>query len=191
MLVTSRRHLIALTSRHGAQHLAVDVLTDTDARTLLTACLGKERTTSDPASLEELLAFCGGFPLALALLAGIAGARPFLPLALLVAELRDLGLDALDNSDPAASLSAVLSWSATTLAPEQARVFGLLGIAPGPDIGLPATASLAGLPIAQTRAVLRSLEQMSLLGQGGAKQIIEAGWVAFQRPRPRWTRTHV
>jgi tetratricopeptide (TPR) repeat protein len=168
VLVTSRRHLTGLTSGHGARHLAVDVLSDTDARTLLTTRLGTDRVARDPAAAEELLAFCDGFPLALSLLAGIASARPFLSLALLVAELHDLGLAAFDNSDPTASLSAVLSWSTTALAPEQARVFGLLGIAPGPDIGLPAAANLTGLPTARARAVLRSLEQMSLLGQDAA-----------------------
>jgi hypothetical protein len=39
----------------------------------------------------------------------------------------------------------VLSWSTRGLTGEQRTMFALLGIASGPDIGLPAAASLAGL----------------------------------------------
>ncbi|ONI89983.1 hypothetical protein ALI22I_13765 [Saccharothrix sp. ALI-22-I] len=42
-------------------------------------------------------------------------------------------------------------------------MFALLGIAPGPDIGLPAAASLTGLPEVQVRQALRVLEEHSLL----------------------------
>ena len=78
-------------------------------------------------------------------------------------DLRDLGLASLDNHDPAASLPAVLSWSLRGLTDVQRTVFALLGIAPGPDIGLPATASLTGLSELDTRAVLGALEEASLL----------------------------
>lgn len=44
-------------------------------------------------------------------------------------------------------------------------MFGLLGIAPGPDIGLPAAASLTGVPPARTERALRTLEDASLLGR--------------------------
>jgi hypothetical protein len=76
----------------------------------------------------------------------------------------ELGLNALDNEyDPCASLPTVLSWSLRRLAPEQRTVFALLGISPGPDIGLPVTVSLTGLPIQQTGKVLSALEAASLL----------------------------
>ncbi|HEX9336530.1 MAG TPA: hypothetical protein VF892_11620 [Pseudonocardiaceae bacterium] len=43
-----------------------------------------------------------------------------------------------------------------------AHGFGLLDIAPGPDIGMLAAASLAGLPRSRERNVLRELEDASL-----------------------------
>ncbi|WP_433261241.1 hypothetical protein ACQPZF_26275 [Actinosynnema sp. CS-041913] len=52
---------------------------------------------------------CGGYPLALGLVAARAAAAPHLRLADTVAELHDLGLDALASDDPTASLPAVLS----------------------------------------------------------------------------------
>lgn len=165
VLVTSRNQLPGLITGHDAHHVPVDILPDADARALLATRLGADRVTAEPAAVEQLLASCGGFPLALSIVAGRAHTHPGLPLATLAAELRDAGLDALDDGDPAASLPTVLSWSYRALTGEQARVFGLLGIAPGADISLSAAVSLAGLPTAQTRTVLRELTRVSLLGQ--------------------------
>jgi tetratricopeptide (TPR) repeat protein len=51
------------------------------------------------------------------------------------------------------------------LTSEEAEVFALVAIAPGPDIGLSAASSLTGLGRSRTRTVLRRLEQASLIGQ--------------------------
>lgn len=86
-----------------------------------------------------------------------------MPLADAVAELRTLGLDALDSEDPTASLPAVLSWSLRHLTNQQRRVLALLSIAPGPDIALPAAANLSGLTELDTHAILRALVEASLI----------------------------
>ncbi|WP_433261960.1 BTAD domain-containing putative transcriptional regulator [Actinosynnema sp. CS-041913] len=165
VVVTSRNRLPGLTTVHGARHLSLDVLTDTEARALFTARLGADRVAAEPDAVADLIALSGGFPLALGIVAGRAHGHPALPLATLAAELRDLGLGALDDDDPAASLPAVLSWSRRALTADQARVFAVLGIAPGPDVSLPTAAALTGLPADRARAVLRALEQASLLVQ--------------------------
>ena len=94
----------------------------------------------------EIARLCACLPLALAVAAARAAARPGFPLAALAAELRDAAgrLDALDAGDPAASVRAVFSWSYRQLSREAARMFRLLGLHPGPDICVPAAASLAG-----------------------------------------------
>ncbi|QFZ21516.1 AfsR/SARP family transcriptional regulator [Saccharothrix syringae] len=163
VLVTSRSRLLGLMTAHGARHLNLDVLTDDESRALLARRLGAARVAAEAGAVEELIAFCKGFPLALGVIAARAHGHPHLPLATLAAELRELGLDALADSDPAASLPAVLSWSHRALTAEQQWVFGLLGIAPGPDTGLPAAAALTGLPPVEVGKVLRGLEQASLL----------------------------
>ncbi|HEX3780331.1 MAG TPA: BTAD domain-containing putative transcriptional regulator, partial [Pseudonocardiaceae bacterium] len=165
VLVTSRDHLNGLITGHGARHVPVDVLSDAEARTLLAARLGTARLTAEPDAVDELLASCGGFPLALSIVAGRAQVEKHLPLAALAAELADARLAALDDDDPAASLPAVLSWSFAALTTEQARVCWLLGLAPGPDIGLAAAAGLTGLAVEGTRNALRALERVSLLQQ--------------------------
>jgi DNA-binding SARP family transcriptional activator/tetratricopeptide (TPR) repeat protein len=165
VLITSRHRLPALLTRHGAHPVHVDVLTDTEARGLLDTALGSART-EEP--VTELIALCGGFPLALSLIAARIRSSPVL-VHDIVEDLRELGLDALDSEDPDASLPTVLSWSLRRLTDEQRTVFGLLGIAPGPDTTLPAVAALTGLPPARARKALSALEEASLLDrrQGG------------------------
>jgi len=165
VLVTSRRRLSGLISAHGARHVALDVLSDKDGRALLAARIGNARLAAEPEAAGRLVAACGGFPLALSVVAGRAAAHPRLTLDALASELRDTGLDGLDDGDAAASVPAVLSWSYRMLPSQQAMVFALLGIAPGPDISLMAAASLAGISVRQARTVLRALEQASLLIQ--------------------------
>jgi len=167
VIVTSRRRLTGLITGHHAHHVPLDVLTDTEARHLLCVRLGAERVAAEPDAVDTLLACCAGFPLALGIVVGRALAYPDFPLSVLAAELADTtaALGALDEGDAATSLPAVLSWSVRALTTEQARVFALVGIAPSQDIGLPATAALTALSTKQARAVLRELENASLVQQ--------------------------
>ncbi|HJP80074.1 MAG TPA: BTAD domain-containing putative transcriptional regulator [Pseudonocardiaceae bacterium] len=163
VFVNSRDHLTGLLSSHGAHRLDLDILSPTEAADLLRTRLGPARLGAEPDAVRELLALCGGFPLALSIVAGQALTHPDFPLATLAAELRESSLIALDDDDPAASLPSVLSWSYAALSAEQARVFGLLGIAPGPDIALDAATCLISLPPQRTRTILRALVGASLL----------------------------
>ncbi|WP_079041112.1 MULTISPECIES: tetratricopeptide repeat protein [unclassified Streptomyces] len=163
--VTSRNRLSGLITGHGARHLSVGTLTDAEANALLVARLGTGRVDAEPSAVEDLVGLCGGFPLALSIVAGRAHTHPHMSLADLAGELREGALDVLDDADPAASLPAVLSWSHRALTDEEAEVFALLAMAPGPDISLPAATSLTGLGRSRTRAVLRNLEQASLVDQ--------------------------
>ncbi|MBW4721522.1 AfsR/SARP family transcriptional regulator [Saccharothrix obliqua] len=163
VLVTSRHRLPGLIARHGARPLPLDVLSDTESRNLLTAWLGAARVTAEEQAVTDLIGLCGGFPLALGVIAARAATDHHLPLADTVAELREYGLDALDDTDPTASLPAVLSWSLRRLTDAQRTAFALLGIAPGPDIALPAAADLLGLPEREARAALHALVDASLL----------------------------
>jgi DNA-binding SARP family transcriptional activator/tetratricopeptide (TPR) repeat protein len=167
VLVTSRRLLTGLVSAHGAHSVELDTLPDGEAWDLLAAHVGAERLSAEPAAAAALLTYCAGLPLAISVAAARAATHPTFPLALLADELREATtrLDALETADAAASVPAALSWSYHALDPTAARVFGLLGIAPGPSISLPAAASLTGLPLPRAQAVLRQLETVSMLDQ--------------------------
>ncbi|MFI9387891.1 ATP-binding protein [Kutzneria sp. NPDC052558] len=170
VLVTSRNALTALLHRHGARHLTLTVLDEDEAQALLARRLGDKRIAVELEAVTELIELCGRYPLALAIMAARAHACADIPLAEFTAELREPGLDALDDSDPTASLPAVLSVSLRDLTAQQSTTFALLGVAPGPDISLPAAASLIGLPTPRTRAVLRALVDASLLNRKPAER---------------------
>ncbi|MEU2427482.1 BTAD domain-containing putative transcriptional regulator [Streptomyces sp. NPDC007851] len=167
VLVTSRDRLTGLVTAHGAHLLPVDVLPESEARELLARRLGAERLAAEPEVVDDLLAHCGGYPLALAIIAGRAAAHPEFPLRTLADELCDgtARLAALDEGDPTADLSSVLSWSYTDLPAAEAEMFALLGSAPGTELGVPAVAALAAVPDAKARTVLRALERASLVQQ--------------------------
>ncbi|MFI9454720.1 ATP-binding protein [Amycolatopsis sp. NPDC052450] len=167
VVITSRDRLAGLVAAHGARPIPVDVFSAAEAREMLATRLGAGRLTAEPDAVDDLLACCGGFPLALSIVAGRAEAHRDFPLAVLAAELRDATtrLGALDEGDPAASLPAVLSWSYAALSDDQAWIFELLGMSPGVDIDLAAAANLTDLPAGRVSAELQALERASLIHQ--------------------------
>jgi DNA-binding SARP family transcriptional activator len=167
VLVTSRNQLIGLVTAYGARPLTLDLLTDDEARQLLVGHLGAARVAAEPAAVEALLRHCAGLPLALGVVAARAAVQPGSPLGALAVELEGAAtrLDALDAGDMAVNLRAVLSCSVESLAPPARRLFALLGLVSGPQVGLACTASLAGLPVAATRVLLRQLTAAHLLAE--------------------------
>lgn len=164
VLITSRNHLAGLRVR-GAHLVDLDVLTTDEAQQLIASRLPTGLAAAEPDAVTDLLSQCGGLPLAISIVAARATTHPDFPLTVLADELRDTStrLDALDAGDLTTNLRTVLSWSYRALPPPVASMFRLLGLAPGPDISLPGAASLAALPLAQARKLLRALESAHLL----------------------------
>ncbi|MBP2328294.1 tetratricopeptide (TPR) repeat protein [Kibdelosporangium banguiense] len=165
VLVTSRHYLSELATRHGAQSVDVDVLPDAQARQLLGSHLGTARLAAEPGVVTELVECCAGLPLALGIVAARALRHPGFPLAVLAEELRDHAtrLDGLQADEIPMNLRAVFSWSLQSLTSDAITLFRLLGLTPGPEIGLQAALSLAGTP--QARTSLRELESAHLITQ--------------------------
>jgi tetratricopeptide (TPR) repeat protein/transcriptional regulator with XRE-family HTH domain len=167
VLVTSRSQLSGLAAAEGARLISLDVLSHGEAVQLLAARLGAARVAAEPAAVDQIARLCAHLPLALAVAAARAAARPGFALAALAGELADAAgrLDALDAGDPGCSVRAVFSWSYQQLAREAARMFRLLGIHPGPDITVPAAASLAAIAEADARRRLRELARAQLIAE--------------------------
>ena len=164
-IVTSRRSLTSLVAAEGAHPLTLDLLTAAEAHEFLARRLGAARLAAEPAIATELITLCAELPLALSIAAAHAATRPALPLAALAAQLRsaDSRLDVLDAGEPATSVRVVFSWSSHQLSLPAARLFRLLGLHPGPDISIPAAASLAGTSQDETGGGLRELALSSLI----------------------------
>ncbi|HEX7303543.1 AfsR/SARP family transcriptional regulator [Lentzea sp.] len=161
VLVTSRDRLTGLVVNEGVRQLALDVLTRAEAHALLVSRLGADRV----GAADDLIRWCGGLPLALAIVAARASQFPELPLSALVAELADerTRLDTLDTGDAATSVRTVFQWSYQQLSAPAARMFRLIGVHPGPDITVAAATSLAGWSSDETRECVRELVRANLV----------------------------
>jgi DNA-binding SARP family transcriptional activator len=154
VLVTSRHMLSELVTRHGAKLVGLDAMKPAEATELLVRHLGAERVVAAPDAVAAILSHCVGLPLALSIAAARAAAYPDFPLTMVASELRDDRLD---------SLRAVFAASYHVLDAEAARVFRLIGAAPGPDISVRAACALTGLPLPRLRTALRRLETAHLI----------------------------
>ena len=179
-LVTSRNQFAGLTAADRARLLTLDVLSHDEAVQMLTVRLAAGRAAAEPDAVSEIAALCARLPLALAVAAARAEARPGFPLAALAAELRDAAgrLDALDAGDPTASVRAVFSWSYRQLSPQAAGMFRLLGLHPGPDTSVPAAASLAAAGAPGPARAARA-------DPGAPDQRARSGPVCLARPAAR------
>lgn len=74
-----------------------------------------------------------------------------------------MALDVLDSEDRAIRVRAVFSWSYRLLSARAQRLFRLLGLHPGPDIGPSAAASLAALAEGQAQSALAELARAHLV----------------------------
>jgi tetratricopeptide (TPR) repeat protein len=134
---------------------------------MLAARLGRGRAAAEPQAVDRIAGLCACLPLALAVAAARAAARPHFALAALADELAESAgrLDALDGGDPATSLRAVFSWSYRQLGGDAARLFRLLGLHPGPDISVAAAASLADCAEQHARRLLGELARAHLIAE--------------------------
>ncbi|MEV5958231.1 BTAD domain-containing putative transcriptional regulator [Streptomyces sp. NPDC051987] len=173
-LVTSRHRLTSLAVTEGAHLLAIDMLTPEEAQDLLAARLGARRVAAEPTAAREIGDLCARLPLALAIVAARAAAQPRVPLAMFAAELRepDGRLNALDAGDSVSRVREVFSWSYRTLSADAARLFRLLGLHPGPDVGIRAAGGLAGVPTARARSLMAELADGHLLTEHTAGRYV-------------------
>jgi DNA-binding SARP family transcriptional activator/tetratricopeptide (TPR) repeat protein len=164
-LITSRNQLTGIVATEGAHPVTLDLLGRDECQRLLALRLGHARVAAEPEAVDEIIASCARLPLALAIVGARAATHPDHPLAILVKELTepDAGLDAFAADDPSTDMRAVFSWSYRTLTVPAARLFRLLGLHPGPDVGIPAAASLAGIPVSRVRSFLSELTRTHLL----------------------------
>ena len=183
VVVTSRSSLAGLAAAEGARPLRLGPLGTEEGVRLLAARLGPERVTTEPKAVAELVARCGHLPLALAVMAARAAADPGLPLGVLAGQLAGVPgaeaaatgrgaagagpgrLEVLETGDPATSLRQLLFWSYRQLSPRAAQMFALLGVHCGPEVTVPAAASLAGVSRAEARRGLAELADASLAAE--------------------------
>ncbi|MEV5738692.1 tetratricopeptide repeat protein [Microbispora rosea] len=167
VVVTSRDQMSGLVAIEGGYPLTLGLLSASEGRELVVRRLGAERSGAEPRAVDEIVAQCAGLPLALAVVTARAVMNPQFSLATLAGELRAVqgGLDAFHGGDPATQVRTVFSWSYRTLSSEAARLFRLLALHAGPDIGVGAAACLAGATEDRVRPLLAELSRAHLISE--------------------------
>jgi DNA-binding SARP family transcriptional activator len=163
VLVTSRHELAGLLVAPGALPVPLAPLDPGAAEDLLRHVAGADRVTARPATTAELLAVCGGLPLALRLAAARLATRPRLSLSAYLDEVRPDPLAALRTERDGAGVAGALTASYRRLGPDERRLLCLLGVAPAGEITVAVAAILAGRTRQATRAGLERLAEAGLL----------------------------
>ena len=167
-IVTSRHTLGML----NARLLDLDILLMNDAVRLLDSTLrmarpDDTRVTDSPEDALRIAELCAGLPLALRIIGAVLIGRPRTPLARMAAELADekARLEALRYDDVAVGAAFELSYR--QLPGEEARLFRLLSLNPGPDASTDAVAVLAGTDRDAARRDLQNLARAHLVEAAG------------------------
>jgi tetratricopeptide (TPR) repeat protein len=163
VLITSRSPLEELL-HDGARLLRLRPLDEESAREMLAGMLGDQRVRDDPGAVEELVAICGGLPVALRVCGARLDAADHQPVSWLVDELSDeperLGRIGLR---PERSLQAVFDDGYRALAEDAATTYRRLGLYPGPSFTPAAAAAVAGLPYQRAVQALDELARANLV----------------------------
>ncbi|MET9225428.1 tetratricopeptide repeat protein [Lentzea sp. NPDC003310] len=171
VVVTSRANLTGLVVDHGAEQVRLDVFSEQEALEALHTLIGP-RLAEEPQAAVDLARRCAYLPLALRIASGLVLNSPDVTVAELADELSDeqARLDVLDTGDdPRTAVRSVFSWSYKQLPADAARLFRLLGAAPGRQFDKRALAALLDVPVtaaSRTAAVLARARLVRERSQG-------------------------
>ncbi|MFJ7078515.1 AfsR/SARP family transcriptional regulator [Streptomyces sp. NPDC098781] len=170
VLVTSRNQLPGLVAAEGARVLTLGVPPLEELHEGMALRLGAARVSAEPRAVTELIELCARLPLALAIVAARATLHPHFSLASVVEDMRSTegSLDAFAGTDVATDVRAAFSWSYRALSTGAGRLFRLLALHPCGDLRIAAAASLAGLPLGDTRALMRELLRTRMVVENDA-----------------------
>jgi DNA-binding SARP family transcriptional activator len=148
VIVTSRHRLSDLA---GSRLIDLDVLDDAEAAELFARIVGTDRAGAEPDAVREVLATCGGLPLAIRIAGARLAARRGWSVRALADRLADQRhrMDELTAGDLAVRATFQVSFDALPHSEngggaDPAPVFRLLGVWQGSSIGLAAAAALVG-----------------------------------------------
>ena len=166
VVITSRNRLLGLVAGEGARPLPLGTMAAGDADELLRRRLGSGRVEREPEAAAEIVARCGGLPLALALVAARVAAHPRVTLQELALDLQDsvTPLDSMTTGqDQATDLRHVFSRSYATLSAQGQAMLRMLGLHPGPQVAAATAASMANQSLEETRRILVELYDAGLV----------------------------
>ncbi|MFK0244601.1 tetratricopeptide repeat protein [Amycolatopsis azurea] len=173
VVVTSRAALPGLRVTDGAVAVPLAPMPEREAVSLVRGVVGEAIADAEAAMVAELVVLCGGLPLAVRVAACRAAAARYGGVAGVVAELgneRDRVSGLSVSGDERSAVQTVFDVSYQRLSAQQARVFRLLGVHPGPEFGVPAVAALTGLDEKPAYRMLEDLADLHLVEAVGVRR---------------------
>ena len=167
VLITSRSALPGLEIN---ERIGLDVLPEETADKLVARLIGPERAGAEPEALRQVRDLCGRLPLALRIAGQILVAHPAWPIARLARMLADEDDRLRHLSAGDLQVRAAFAVSYQDLADDDARMFRLLGLHPGPDFDTTAAASLAGISLKGADEVLERLVEAHLVTEDSSER---------------------
>ncbi|MGW4075467.1 tetratricopeptide repeat protein [Streptomyces asiaticus] len=163
-LVSSRHSLaeldaLALTLRELPADEGRELLGDA----LRTSLPEDSRVAAEAAEADRLVALCGGLPLALRILASLLVDLPTRPLSHLRRELEDAHSRLSVLSREKRAVTAAFDLSYRRLSEDQAKLFRMMSLQPGPDFSTESAAQLFGARLGETERLLRDLARRHLV----------------------------
>ncbi|MFI6098976.1 BTAD domain-containing putative transcriptional regulator [Lentzea sp. NPDC051213] len=165
VVITSRSDLRGLVALNDAKVLKLGVLPLDEAVQLLEKVIGADRAGAETEAVTELARLCACLPLALRIAASMLAGEPHLGVRDLVDQLRtgDRLAELEIGGDQEAAVRAAFDLSYTALAPEERRMFRVLGLSPRADFTPMSAGALLGVPSPQALKLLRTLARAHLV----------------------------
>ncbi|MGW1377073.1 AAA family ATPase [Streptomyces sp. NPDC002446] len=171
LLPGGHRGLIVATSRHrltglradGALYHQLGLLDQAAAEEVLSRGVGADRVRSEAQETRQLIALCGGFPLALCLASARLASRPRQPVRSLVEALTRQGQLAALAIEGEPSVNHALDESYAVLAPEAARLYRRLALLPARALDARTAAAACAVPLAEAERLLDVLVEANLV----------------------------
>ena len=162
VLISSRRRMTEL---EGIEPLCLDVMSPTEALSLLSTIVGPDRVGAEPEAAQAIAELCGRLPLAIHIVAARLRTRINWSISSTAQQLRSQRGRARLLAIGERSVVDVLSWSYRHLTGEQQRFFRLLSLHPGPQVDAYAAAALAAVSRDDAEACLDELFEANLVEQ--------------------------
>ena len=162
VLVTSRKRLKAIDDAHV---LSLDVPPLADAMRLFCSAADLGPADASDRAVAEIATLCGRLPLALRIATALMRHRPAWTVEDLAGLLRDRGFRVAALTDGDRDLQAVFELSYQGLTADHRKLFGHLGLVPGPDIDAYAAAALIDTDVRTATHLLEDLIDDNLLVQ--------------------------
>ncbi len=165
-IITTRTRIRGLAQVARTVHVPVAPMTETDSAHLIGSLIGSDRAAREPDAVARVVDLCASLPLALSIAGNLIAAEPATTVLQHAEALADRGrLHMLDGDDAGIGVRTAISWSIASARPDEARLFRLLGIHPGPRFTSGAAAAVAGLTEPDTLPLLDRLVDAHLIQQ--------------------------